>query len=50
MVHLLANYVGDYLHTSVLYVSGSNTASGTIILSYGHSADNNQIFYLVDYN
>ena len=47
---IIANYVGDYLHPSVLDVSGSSTASGTNILSHAHSGNDNQRFYLVSPN
>ena len=47
---IIANYVGDYLHPSVLDVSGSSTASGTNILSHAHSGNDNQRFYFVAAN
>lgn len=44
---IIANYVGDYLHPSVLDVTGSNTANGTNILSHKHLGNDNQRFYFV---
>lgn len=43
---IIANYVGDYLHSSVLDVSGSSTASGTNILSHAHLGNDNQRFLI----